>query len=354
MLGKQAIKQLRRGSAQAKPPAPKTLMQPAPKAPLLQKPRLRQLLQLALPFVGIFVALALHQLLPNVYPANYSPRYWAPILLICTAIYALCYLLACALVPLRRRLLRLSWLLAAVFLLLEIYDIATLKTGTLKLPFIPSPDKVIEQFVVNFPQILQAASASLQLLATGFIIGLMLGLVSGVLCGCSRIANYWISPLLKIAGPVPGLVWLPIFVVGFSSSRIGSIAALVIAVWFPITLMLSNAIKNTDLEYIEHAQTLGASRLYIVFHVMLPAAVPALANALFMALAGSFGALSAAELAGVKSGLALAVKQMGTIANFGVVFAYVIAMIFIFSTLTALMFAVRNWLLRWQKGLVRW
>jgi hypothetical protein len=29
-------------------------------------------------------------------------------------------------------------------------------------------------------------------------------------------------------------------------------------------------------------------------------------------------------------------------------------MIIIFSSLTIIMFAVRNWLLRWQKGLVRW
>ena len=31
-----------------------------------------------------------------------------------------------------------------------------------------------------------------------------------------------------------------------------------------------------------------------------------------------------------------------------------VVMIVIFSTLTALMFAFRNWLLRWQKGLARW
>jgi NitT/TauT family transport system permease protein len=307
-----------------------------------------------IPFVGIFAAYALHQLLPNVYPANYSPGYWSSLLLICAGIYAVLYLLAAFLVPLRRRLSRFSWLFCFVFLFLEVFDIATIKSGTLQLPFMPSPDKIIEQYLINFTKIVQAALASLQLLATGFIIGLIVGMLSGVLCGCSRIANYWLAPLLKIVGPVPGLVWMPILVIGFSSTRAGSVAAIVLAVWFPMTLMLSNAIKNTDVDLIEHAQTQGASKLHIIIHVMIPAAVPALANALFMALAGSFGALSAAELSGVKSGLALAVKQMGTLANFGVVFAYVITMIFIFSSLTRIMFAVRNWLLRWQRGLVRW
>ncbi len=320
----------------------------------VMKARPREAVKMLLPFVGIFLAYGIHMVLPNEYPSTYTPHFWGPFLLGCAGVYAAVYLVALFLVPVRRKALRFAWLVCFVFLFVECYDIATLKTGILKLPFMPSPDKILEQLVANWENILAAAAASLQLLAVGLSIGLVVGFASGVLCGCSRIANYWVSPLLKIVGPVPGLVWLPVFVVGFSSSRVGSIAAIVIAVWFPLTLMLSNAIKNTDVVLIERAETLGASKPFIVFRVMVPNAVPALANALFMALAGSFGALASAELCGVKTGLALAVKMMGSVANFGVVYAYVLAMIVIFSSLTMVMFAVRNWLLRWQKGLVRW
>lgn len=316
--------------------------------------RPREAAKMLIPFAGIFVAYAVHMLVPNVYPATYVPKYWAPFLLGCAAVWAVVWLVGLLVVPVRKKALQFSWLLAWVFLFFEIWDIATLKTGYMKLPFIPSPDKVLEQLCVNYLKVLESAQASLLLLAEGLVMGLLVGFASGVLCGCSRLANYWLSPLLKIIGPVPGLVWLPVFVKLFGSSHAGSVAAIVLAVWFPMTLMLSNALKNTDHALIERAQTLGCSRFRIVAHVMIPNAVPALADALFMALAGSFGALSAAELCGVRSGLALAVSTWGTIANFGVVFAYMFAMIAIFATLTAIMFAVRNWLLRWQKGLVRW
>ena len=314
----------------------------------------REAAKMLLPFAGIFIALALHLALPNVHPAMYTPRYWAPCLLVCAGVYALFYVVALVVVPVRRKLLRFAWLLCVAFLLLELHDLLTLKSGILKMPFIPSPDKIIQQLIVNLPTIVESAEASLALLFEGLVIGIVLGFASGVLCGCSRLFDYWLSPFLKVVGPVPGLVWLPVFVLMFDSSRIGSVAAIVIAAWFPMTLMLSNAIKNTDPALVERAETLGASKLRIIFSVMVPNAVPALANALFMALSGSFGALSAAELSGVKTGLALAVRQMGTIAIFGAVFAYVGVMILIFSTLTVAMFAVRNWLLRWQKGLVRW
>ena len=325
-----------------------------PERRVVLRARLAEAAKMLIPFAGIFLAYLAHVLVPNVYPATYIPKYWAPFLLGCACVWAVVWLLGLFIFPVRKRALRLSWLLAFLFVFLEVWDIATLKTGYMKLPFIPSPDKVLEQLTVNHLKVIESAQASLLLLFEGLSIGLVLGFASGVLCGCSRLANYWLAPLLKIVGPVPGLVWLPVFVKMFGSSHAGSVAAIVLAAWFPMTLMLSNAIKNTDIALIERAQTLGASKTRIVAHVMIPAAAPALADALFMALAGSFGALSAAELCGVKSGLALAVSTWGTIANFGVVFAYVLAMIIIFATLTALMFAVRNWLLRWQKGLVRW
>lgn len=314
----------------------------------------RQLLKMLLPYVGIAIALVEHLALPNVHPVTYTPYCWRWVLAGCAALYTVALVLAVFLNPVRRKLLRFSWLLAFIFVFFSVWDVATIKTGTLKMPFIPSPDRVIDQLIHNYPTILLAARASLLLLGKGLVIGLVLGTLSGILIGCSRLADYWISPLLKIIGPVPGLVWLPVFFVASSSSAFASLAAVVIAVWFPITLMLGNAMKNTDASLIERAQTLGASKPYIVLRVMFPAAIPAFANALFMALAASFGALSSAELCGVKTGLALAVKQMGTIANFGLVFAYVLVMIVIFSTLTAIMFGVRNWLLRWQRDLVRW
>lgn len=109
-----------------------------------------------------------------------------------------------------------------------------------------------------------------------------------------------------------------------------------------------------DRSLIERAETLGASKFYVVMHVMLPNSIPAIANALFMALSHSFGAMAATELCGVNSGLMFRIQYTRVMANYGEVFAIIGVMIVIFASLTAVMFAFRNWLLRWQKGLARW
>ena len=73
-----------------------------------------------------------------------------------------------------------------------------------------------------------------------------------------------------------------------------------------------------------------------------------------MALSHSFGAMAATELLGAKAGLMFRILYTRSMANYGAVFAIIGTMIVIFATLTAIMFAFRNWLLRWQKGLAKW
>lgn len=307
-----------------------------------------------LPFAGMLVSAVEFTALPNVHPIGYLPHHWIPTLCMCAGVYLLFYLAACLLEPVRRKMHRFSPLVCAFFLFFTVQDLLTLKSGILEMPFIPSPDKIVRSLCENWAMAAGDAASSLSTLLLGFALGVALGLFSGITAGCSRLFNYWVNPLLKIVGPVPALIWMPICFVVFHSSRAAAITCVVVAAWFPLTLMLSSAIANTPRQLIEHAQTLGASKLHIVFHVMVPNAIPALANALFMALSHSFGAMAATELCGASSGLMMRISFVQAQAQFGVVWGYIGIMICIFSVLTTLMFAFRNWLLRWQKGYVRW
>ena len=70
---------------------------------------------------------------------------------------------------------------ALVFILLAVYDYLTLKTEILVLPY--------------FPWCGQLALAALQ--------RLLLRLITGTACGCSRTADYWLSPFMKLLGAIP-------------------------------------------------------------------------------------------------------------------------------------------------------
>jgi NitT/TauT family transport system permease protein len=314
----------------------------------------RELVFLLLPVAGILIALGLHLALPTSYPPNYEPSTYRWTLLVLLGIYAVFLAFACFFPKLRVRMLHLSGLLFVLFLLLETLDILTLKTGFLKLPFMPSPDKTLSTFTTRTAELAESFAASMQLLLTGLVIGAATGFLSGLAMGWSRMCSYWLSPVLKIIGPMPAAAWVPIAVAIMPSSRAAGLFLIALAMWFPFTLMLSSAIRDTDRRLVETARVLGASETHILFHVALPAALPAIFTGMFMGLSNSFSALIVSEMLGVKAGLGWYITWAQGWGEYGRVFSTVGVFIVIFFVLITLLFKVRDHVMKWQKGLVRW
>jgi NitT/TauT family transport system permease protein len=75
---------------------------------------------------------------------------------------------------------------------------------------------------------------------------------------------------------------------------------------------------------------------------------------LFMGLGTSFAVLVVAEMLGVKAGFGYYLQWAQGWAAYANMYAALIIMALLFSGLISLLFGVRNRLLAWQKGLVRW
>lgn len=315
---------------------------------------IKELLFLMLPPVVMLICLYLHMSLPNIYPLGYESVVYPIFLELCIGIYLILTIIAGFVPALRKKMLYYVGLLAVGFALIGALDMATLKTGRLLLPFIPSPDKIIASFTNNIATVAESLVASMKLLFTGLFFGAVSGFISGILVGWSKICKYWFGPLLKLIGPVPSAAWLPIVVVIFPTNRAASIFLIALSVWFPLTITLSSAIENTNKSWIEGARILGASDWYIMWKVAVPAAMPAVFTGLFMGLSNSFGALIVAEMLGVKAGLGWYINWAQAWGEYARIFSTVIIFAIIFFTLINLLFKLRDHLLKWQKGTVRW
>jgi NitT/TauT family transport system permease protein len=119
-------------------------------------------------------------------------------------------------------------------------------------------------------------------------------------------------------------------------------------------MLTASGISNTRASYLDVARTLGAGRAYLIFRVAIPAAVPNIFIGLFMGLGASFLTLVVAESVGVKSGLGWYVSWAQGWAEYGKVFAALIIMAGFFSTLMTLLFKIRDRILVWQKGIIKW
>jgi NitT/TauT family transport system permease protein len=254
-----------------------------------------------------------------------------------------------------RQWMRHMWpIFTAAILLLGVWDLITFGFHLLPLPYFPGPAAVLRSLIVDRELLLDSTWHSLVLLLSGYTLGVIVGLVTGVCIGWSSSVRYWGMPLLKVVGPIPATAWIPLAMVVSPSAIVSSAGLVALAVWFPVTMLTASGISNTRASYLDVARTLGARPSYLIFRVAIPAAVPNIFIGLFMGLGASFLTLVVAESVGVKSGLGWYVSWAQGWAEYGKVFAALIIMAGFFSTLMTLLFKLRDRLLVWQKGIIKW
>jgi NitT/TauT family transport system permease protein len=256
--------------------------------------------------------------------------------------------------PLRAWLGHFAPLLAVGVLAFCAWDLITLKLNWMTLPYFPGPEAVLGALVEDRDLLFESTWHSLLLLVTGYGVGVTAGLVIGVLIGWYAPVRYWGMPVLKILGPLPATALIPL-VMTFSSQSFVSAAALIgFAVWFPVTMLTAAGVSNVRISYLDVARTLGAGRGYLIFRVALPAAMPNIFLGLFMGLGASFLTLIVAETVGVQAGLGWYLTWQQGYVEYGKVYAALLIMAVFFSTLMTLLFKVRDYVLRWQKGVLKW
>ncbi len=243
---------------------------------------------------------------------------------------------------------------AVAVLLLSIWEVITSGLRLLPLPYFPSPAGVLQSLVNDRALLFDSTWHSLILLLGGYALGVLTGLISGICIGWSSPARYWGMPVLKVIGPIPATAWIPLAMVVSPSAVFSAAALIALAVWFPVTMLTASGISNTRASYLDVARTLGAGRAYLIFRVAIPAAIPSIFIGLFMGLGASFLTLVVAETVGVKSGLGWYVSWAQGWAEYGKVFAALIIMAAFFSTIMTMLFKVRDRVLVWQKGMIKW
>lgn len=255
---------------------------------------------------------------------------------------------------LRRWMRDMCPIFAVAVSLLSVWEVITSGLRLLPLPYFPSPAGVLQSLVNDRGLLFDSTWHSFILLIGGYAMGVVAGLISGICIGWFSPARYWGMPVLKVIGPIPATAWIPLAMVVSPSAIFSAAGLIALAVWFPVTMLTASGISNTRASYLDVARTLGAGPAYLIFRVAIPAAIPSIFIGLFMGLGASFLTLVVAETVGVKSGLGWYVSWAQGWAEYGKVFAALIIMAAFFSTIMTVLFKVRDRVLVWQKGMIKW
>lgn len=304
---------------------------------------------------SVIVAIIVDFLIPN---SSRQPEanasYFLYFLIIIGSILAVLYIVSLFRKKLSKSLENTGPLIAGGILVLNIINIVCSKLALLPVLFFPSLDRVFGVFVNDRALMLECILSSGKLLLIGFGIGAVLGFATGVLLGFNKKFAYWINPLTKIIGPIPPTSWSPLVLSLFSTSYQAAVFMIALSVWFPITIMTSSGIQNVQQTYFEVADTLGAGRLYKIFRVGIPAAMPSVFLGFFYATTASFVTLVTAEMFGCKSGIGWYLNWQKSMMLYANVYAGLILLAVLCNLIIKLLFKARDRILNWQKGVIKW
>jgi ABC-type nitrate/sulfonate/bicarbonate transport system permease component len=150
---------------------------------------------------------------------------------------------------------------------------------------------------------------SLYEFGSGYAIGVLLGIATGLAIGESRTFRLASTPVVESLRFIVPFAWIPLTILWFGTSFTGKIALVSYAVFFVMVVSTARAIAAVDPTLSRVGTALGMGRWRLAWNVHLRAAAPTIASAARAAAAIGWIAVVAAEYIGASAGLGLMITN---------------------------------------------
>lgn len=142
--------------------------------------------------------------------------------------------------------------------------------------FLPTPDKVVSSFfdMVANQDFALDFTASVEIVAQGFVYGTVLGLLFGAAAGLSSTFERVVGPTLDGIRHIPPIAWLPLVVLWIGIGPVAKTVIIMKVVFFPVFLNTLQGIRGAQNDHIELAKVLTLTRWQLLRRVILPGALP--------------------------------------------------------------------------------
>jgi len=137
---------------------------------------------------------------------------------------------------------------------------------------------------------------SIKRILIGFGLATTIGICLGLVMGRSRIARDVVTPYIEILRPIPAVAWIPLAILMWPTEESSIVYITFLGALFPIVLNTVHGVQQTPEVLVRAAQSLGASRLHIFWHVVTPAALPSIATGLAIGMGVAWFSLLAGEI----------------------------------------------------------
>jgi len=172
-------------------------------------------------------------------------------------------------------------------------------------------------------------AASLYRGGAGLALAIIVGAVLGILMAWWRAVDAFVGPLVEALYPMPKSALIPVTVLWLGFGDGSKILLIFLGCMLPVTLAAYNGARSCEQALVWSARSLGASRLRVLWDVVLPSALPELVNGVRTALALTFVLLVSSELIVARAGLGYLIGFLGEGGVYDAMFAVVLVVAFL-------------------------
>tara|TARA_R110002124_G_scaffold73585_1_gene197317 strand:- start:78 stop:944 length:867 start_codon:yes stop_codon:yes gene_type:complete len=137
----------------------------------------------------------------------------------------------------------------------------------------------------------------------GVVSGALVGIPLGFAMGLSSVARGLFDPIVEFMRPIPPLALIPLIILWFGIDETAKISLLFLASLFIMTIAARSGVSSVRISKVHAAYSLGASKLQILTHVILPNALPEIFTGLRTSMGVCWGTVVAAELVAADKGV---------------------------------------------------
>jgi NitT/TauT family transport system permease protein len=218
---------------------------------------------------------------------------------------------------------RLWGYLASIVVILLFWQVAAVLIDS---PALPTPIATFPMLVKFAPQLAPDFLVSLYRVLISMIIGTVLAMPLGLAIGRSPRLDTLFAPLLYILYPIPKIVLLPVLLVLLGLADAPKIVLIALTIFFQVSVTVRDAAKAVPEGAVLSIRSLGASRVDVFTHVVVPASLPELFTALRISSGTAVAILFFAEAIAGSTGLGYFIVDSWAMINYPRMFAGIIAM----------------------------
>ncbi|MEX2126632.1 MAG: ABC transporter permease [Xanthobacteraceae bacterium] len=178
-------------------------------------------------------------------------------------------------------------------------------------------------------ELLSNAGASLYRGGVGLSLAIVVGAAVGIAMAWWRPVNALLAPLVEMFYPMPKTALIPVTVIWLGFGDGSKILLIFLGCMLPVTIGAFNGARGSDQALVWSARSMGASRLRMLWDVVVPSSLPELLNGIRTALALAFILMVTSELIVARSGLGNLIGFLGANGSYEAMYGVVLTVAFL-------------------------